>query len=64
MGFDEQTKKMYLRGCFPGVSCDEVLDNMSFAVDTQRAAAIDPPTEKELHILRDTCDPQRLILGN
>ncbi|MGD9308292.1 MAG: CoA-transferase [Desulfosarcina sp.] len=62
MGFDAQTKKMYLRGCFPGVSQDAVLDNMGFAVDTSRAAPIAPPTAEELATLRETCDPQRLIL--
>ncbi len=64
MGFDEQSKKMYLRGCFPGVGQDEVLNNMGIAVDARRSVTIEPPTGKELGILREKCDPQRLILGN
>ena len=63
MGFDEQTRQMFLRGCFPGVGTDEVLTNMGFAVDTSRAEPIAPPSAQELAILRDKCDPQRLILG-
>jgi glutaconate CoA-transferase subunit B len=63
MGFDEKNKKMYLKGCFPGVSPEEVLGNMGFEVETDRAVTMAPPTEKELHILRNRCDPQRLILG-
>jgi glutaconate CoA-transferase, subunit B len=63
MGFDADTRKMYLKGCFDGVSKETVLENMGFAVDTSRAAPIPPPTDQELAILRDTCDPQRLILG-
>jgi len=63
MGFDETSRQMYLKGCFEGVSKEEVLDNMGFAVDTSRASEIAPPSAKELSILRDKCDPQRLILG-
>jgi glutaconate CoA-transferase subunit B len=42
---------------------DEVLDNMGFAVDVSQAAPIAPPSAEELAILREKCDPQRLILG-
>ena len=63
LGFDDASKQMYLQGCFQGVSKAEVLDNMGFAVETSRAADVAPPSAKELAILRDKCDPQRLILG-
>jgi glutaconate CoA-transferase, subunit B len=63
MGFDEKTRQMYLKGCFPGVSTQTVLENMGFAVDTDRAEPVAPPSADELAILRETCDPQRLILG-
>jgi glutaconate CoA-transferase subunit B len=63
MGFDDETKKMNLRGCFPGVNEKEVLDNMGFGVDTAQAREIPPPSAEELAILREKCDPQRLILG-
>ena len=63
MGFDADTRKMYLNGCFEGVTAKDVLDNMGFAVDTSRAKPISPPTDRELAVLRETCDPQRLILG-
>jgi glutaconate CoA-transferase subunit B len=63
MGFDEQSKQMFLQGCFQGISKSDVLDNMGFAVDTSRATAIAPPSAEELAILREKCDPQRLILG-
>ena len=63
MGFDAGSKKMFLRGCFPGVGEAEVLDNMGFPVDTSRAQPIQPPSSEELSILREKCDPQRLILG-
>ena len=63
MGFDAESRRMYLKGCFQGVGEEEVLDNMGFAVDTSRARPIAPPSAEELSILREKCDPQRLILG-
>jgi glutaconate CoA-transferase, subunit B len=36
---------------------------MGFAVDVSRAVPVPPPSAQELAILRDKCDPQRLILG-
>ena len=54
---------MYLKACFPGVSPDDVLANMDFEIDVQRAETAPEPTARELAILREQCDPQRLILG-
>jgi glutaconate CoA-transferase, subunit B len=63
MGFDADTKRMYLKECFEGVSKAAILDNMGFEVDVSRAQTIAPPSTEELSILRERCDPQRLILG-
>jgi glutaconate CoA-transferase subunit B len=63
MAFDENCREMYLEAYFPGVSPRQVLDNMEFAVDVTRAHEIEPPTQRELQILREVVDPQRLILG-
>jgi len=63
MGFDEQTREMYLKGVYPGIAPEQVLERMGFEVDTSRAEEIPPPSDLELSILRDRCDPQRLILG-
>ena len=63
MGFDPDTKKMVLKGCFKGVSKNEVLENMGFGVDTSQTVDVPAPTAKELRILREMCDPQRLISG-
>jgi glutaconate CoA-transferase, subunit B len=60
--FDEGTRQMYLDGCYPGISPDQIIDNMEFSVDVSRAKTVLPPTVEELRILRDKCDPQRLIL--
>lgn len=61
--FHDVTRRMYLAGCFPGISTRKVLDNMGFDVEVNQAEVIAPPTEIELSILRERCDPQRLILG-
>ena len=63
MGFDAKTREMYLEACFPGKTPQEILDNMEFAVDVSRARELEPPSERELRILREVVDPQRLILG-
>jgi glutaconate CoA-transferase subunit B len=63
MRFDHESKEMFLSGYYPGVESQEVLDNMSFSIDISRAQEIQPPTKEELKILREKCDPQRLILG-
>jgi glutaconate CoA-transferase subunit B len=62
LGFDENTREMYLRNHYPGVSPEQVSENMGFQVDLSRSAELRPPSDKELRILRELCDPQRLIL--
>jgi glutaconate CoA-transferase subunit B len=62
MRFDDDTKEMYLDGCYPGIDPRTVLNRMEFAVDISRAHQVAPPSAQELKILREKCDPQRLIL--
>ncbi len=63
MGFDDDTKEMYLKGCHPGITPRRVLDNMSFEIDISRSVDIEPPSLRELAILREKCDPRKLIIG-
>lgn len=63
MRFDATTREMYLAGFFPGITHQNILDNMGFDMDVSRAKEVAPPTEYELKSLREKCDPQRLILG-
>ncbi len=63
MGFDDHSREMFLQGFYPGVSPQQILDNMSFEVDISRAREVSPPSTQELRVLREVCDPQRLILG-
>jgi len=61
--FDHETRKMYLSGCYAGITPRQVLDHMGFDVDVSRAQPVPPPTGDELAILRRQCDPQGLIIG-
>ncbi len=63
MRFDQKSGQMYLDRFYPGVTPQKVLDNTQFKMDVSRAGRAQPPTADELKILREECDPQRLILG-
>ncbi len=63
MRFDDDTGQMYLDQYYPGVTPDKILENMAFTVDVSRATEAIPPSGDELRILREKCDPQRLILN-
>ncbi len=62
MGFDGDSKKMFLKGYYPEISPEKILENMEFYIDISRAEKMDAPTMDELSLLRDKCDPQGLIL--
>lgn len=64
LGFDENTKQMYLKEHYPETDPETILEHMEFEIDIARSRPAKPPTEDELEILREICDPQRLILGN
>ncbi|CAB5131329.1 3-oxoadipate CoA-transferase subunit B (EC [Olavius algarvensis associated proteobacterium Delta 3] len=63
MGFDKTTREMVLNGIYPGITPKQILDNMGFSVDVAGAREVSPPSAEELRILREVCDPDRLILG-
>ena len=62
MGFDGDSKKMFLKGYYPEISPEKILENMEFYIDISRAEKMDAPTLDELTLLREKCDPQGLIL--
>ncbi len=63
MRFDHHTRRMVLDSCYPGVTPQQILENMGFPVDIENASQVQKPSNEELRILREHCDPQRLILG-
>lgn len=62
MSFDDESKEMYLAQYYPGITTEQILENMEFAVDVSRAEEAKPPTEEELRILREKVDPHKLVL--
>ena len=63
MGFDEETKRIKLLTVHPGVTVEQVLENVGFdLIVPEHMPQTEPPTYKELEILR-AIDPQRLYLG-
>lgn len=60
--FDDKSKEMYLAYYYPGVTPQQILDKMEFSVDVSRAVEAEPPTDRELTILRGKVDPHRLVL--
>jgi len=62
MRFDKDNDKMYLDKFYPGITLEKILENTGFHMDVTRATQADPPSPTELKILREECDPQRLIL--
>ena len=61
MGFDDESKQMKLLSLNPGVSVDFVLENTGFELLlADDITQNDPPTEKELKILREEVDPDGL----
>lgn len=63
MRFDTNTREMYLGSYYPGITPEMILENMEFDVDIARAIEVLPPSPAELRVLREICDPQKLILG-
>lgn len=62
MGFDKTSKKMFLESYYPGMTPEQILENMEFEVDISKAKELSPPTNEEIKVLREKCDPQGLIL--
>lgn len=59
--FDETTREMTLATLHPGVTLDEVQEELGWDLRTApNLSETDPPTEDELQLLREKLDPQGL----
>ncbi len=64
MGFDDETKRMFVESLHPHVTQDAVMENTGFELLFHDPLATTPePTDEELRILRTEIDPTRRILG-
>jgi glutaconate CoA-transferase subunit B len=63
MGYDEETKRMKLLATNPGVTVQQVVENTGFELIIPEKVGInEPPTDKELTLLRNEIDPGRLYI--
>ncbi|MDY6821952.1 MAG: CoA-transferase [Deferribacterota bacterium] len=62
--FDEKTKRMKIESIHPGVTLDDIIENTGFELlRDDKIATTEPPTDKELKILREKVDPLKVIIG-
>ncbi|MGH7102372.1 MAG: CoA-transferase subunit beta [Acetobacteraceae bacterium] len=63
LGFEPETKRLWIEALHPGVSIDEVKANTGFAIDAAPDMRLtEPPTDQELAMLR-ALDPDRLYIA-
>jgi len=61
---DPETGEMILTALYPDVTVDEVKANVGWPLKVRdRLDHVAPPTARELHLLREVLDPQKLFLG-
>lgn len=60
--FEEDSKRMRIRSLHPGVTLEEVIENTGFEmIIPEKIEVTPPPSESELHILRNRIDPQGVL---
>jgi glutaconate CoA-transferase subunit B len=63
-GFHPETKQMTLVSIHPGITMDDVLENMEFApVVPRNVPETEPPTSEQVRMIREAIDPQRMYMG-
>ncbi|MEW6621886.1 MAG: CoA-transferase [Bacillota bacterium] len=64
MGYDKETCRMKVESIHPGITREQVEKNTGFELLwADELKVTEPPTEKELSILRNEVDPLRYIIG-
>ena len=64
MGYADATRRMEVLSLHPGVTLEQVRAATGFELGVREPLAVtEPPTDLELHILRDEGDPHRYVLG-
>ena len=62
LGFAEGSREMVVEALHPGVSIDQVRDNTGFEIQTAEPETTEPPSARELAVLREL-DPDRLYIA-
>jgi glutaconate CoA-transferase, subunit B len=64
LGYGERTRRMEVRSLHPGVSPEQVRAATGFELGLCEPLDVTPPpTEHELHVLRNEVDPHRYVIG-
>jgi glutaconate CoA-transferase subunit B len=64
LGYHDETKRMEVLSLHPGVTREQVCEATGFALTFREPLlTTEPPTARELEILRDEVDPHRYIIG-
>jgi glutaconate CoA-transferase subunit B len=62
--FDPETKIMRIIGTAPDVTVEDLKNNLEFEPKVaDKVAQLEPPKEDELKLLRETIDPDRVVIG-
>lgn len=60
---DPATGELVLASLYPGVEATEVMDQIGWRLRSlSRLVPVDPPSDRELYLLREVLDPKRLYL--
>lgn len=63
-GFDPVSKRMRLESIHPGITLEEVLENMSFQpIVPDDLPTTEPPTAEQVRLIREVIDPERMYAG-
>jgi glutaconate CoA-transferase subunit B len=63
-GFDPISKRMKLESIHPGITLDEVVENMSFQpIVPDDLPTTEPPTGEQIRLIREVIDPERMYAG-
>ncbi|MGO9017789.1 MAG: CoA-transferase subunit beta [Syntrophobacteraceae bacterium] len=63
LGFDENTKEMYLKYLYPGVTVEDIKEIVDWDLKVaDTLSEVEPPTEEQVRIMR-AFDPMNLVLG-
>jgi glutaconate CoA-transferase subunit B len=63
MDFEPRTKRMRVIKLMPGVSINQVKENMGFEpLVAKKLATVEPPTEEQVRLLREEIDPKGVYL--
>jgi len=64
MGFDMESKRMELQSVHPGVTREQIIENTSFELIIPDEISItEPPSDRELKLLREEIDPSCIVIG-